>query len=52
MDRPTPSDFPVNVSGPRSRCPECFMDYVTGRPTCAGCGNDYEGWSWKHDPNR
>ena len=32
------------IEGPPSRCPECLMDYLMGKKTCSGCGNNYEGW--------
>ena len=35
----------VEVTGPKSRCPECLMDFsIFMKEKCSGCGNDYEGW--------
>ncbi len=34
----------TTVGGPRSRCPECLMDFIFGKVKCSGCDNDYEGW--------
>lgn len=32
------------IGGPKSRCPECLLDFIHCYVECQGCGNDYEGW--------